>query len=207
MRAKSALTLLCSAALIAASIAPASATPVKASPGMTHLKTAPGLSLTLGNAGIVLYAQGGATSAVMGDSIAAVNGQVVFHIPITNTKDGVQHLGSVLVFFNLNNKKQVLLRNPVINLSTGVITANIAEGASTPVTVLTIANASTLKPTVKDDRKTRLRTTVYAGAQLTIAPGVGAVLTSALGLSDGTIADATVFGSADLSLYSRTPRK
>lgn len=57
---------------------PAQADAAKPGQSMTHMKTEKGISSTLEAAGVILYVQGGATSAVMGDSIAATEGQVVF---------------------------------------------------------------------------------------------------------------------------------
>ena len=67
-----------------------------AKPGqsMTHMKTAAGVASTLEAAGVILYVQGGATSAVIGDNLSAATSQVVFHIPVTANKAGVQHVGS-----------------------------------------------------------------------------------------------------------------
>ena len=174
-----------------------------AKPGqsMTHMKTAPGLTATLENAGVILYVQGGATAAVMGDSISAANGQMVFHIPVTGTKTGVEHIGSNIVFFNYTNNQQVQLRNPLIDLKNGVINAVIPQGTGQSIPVLTITNASSLKAKITNDRKAKLRSTVYSGATLALAPGVGAALASLLGLPEGSLPDGLTFGSADVSLY------
>ena len=98
---------------------------------MTHIKTAPGLASTLEGAGVVLYTRGGATSAVMGTSIAAPDGQVVFHVPVTGTSPTVKHHGSTLVLFNTNGDRQVELLNPVIDLRTGVVRATVGTGGAT----------------------------------------------------------------------------
>lgn len=173
-----------------------------AQPGqsMTHMKTAPGLAAALEGAGVVLYSQGGATSAVMGESIAAEDGQVVFHIPITSTKKGLKHAGSTLVFFHTGNERQVQLRNPVIDLTKGVISASIPQAGGKPLPVLTITNAKTLKPSVATDDTTGIRTTTYAGAKLALAPGVAATLASLLELPESALADKASFGTADVSL-------
>jgi hypothetical protein len=97
MTAAMALTLVSLAAT------PANADAVKPGTSMTHIKTTAGLASSLEGAGVVLYTQGGATSAVIGESLAAANSQVVFHVPVTGTKSVVQHLGSVLVVFNTSN--------------------------------------------------------------------------------------------------------
>jgi len=200
MRKRTLATVLAAAALLATTITPAQATVAKPGQGMTHLKTVSGLASTLEGVGVVLYSQGGATSAVMGDSLAAANGQVVIHVPITGAKAGVAHVGSTLVFFNTTNNKLVQLQNPVINLANGVVTATIPQGTGAPVTVLTITNATSVKSKVTTDRKTKIKTTAYTGAQLAIAPGVGPVLSSLLGLPAGTIPDGTAFATADLTL-------
>jgi hypothetical protein len=174
---------------------------------ITHMKTAPGLTTFLEGAGVILYSQGGATSAIIGDSIAAANGQIVFHIPITSSKAGRQHIGSTLVFFNTANNKEIQLRNPVINLATGVVTALLTPDSNVATTILTIPNASTVKPKIKNDRPSRSKTSAYTGVQLVIAPGVAAVISSLLGLPDGAIGDGTPFGSADLTIYSAISKR
>ena len=192
--------------LALAAAAPASADAAKPGQSMTHMKTAPGLASTLESAGVVLYVQGGATAAVMGDSISAPNGQVVFHIPVTGTKGGVRHVGSNLVFFNTSNNQQVQLRNPVIDLRKGQVIATIPQGSGTPTPVLTITNAKSLKPKATTDRSTGIRSTTYTGAQLAIAPGIGAALESLLGLPAGSLPDGTSFGSADVTLNAKAAR-
>ncbi len=183
----------------------ASATADSAKPGqsMTHMKTGAGLASTLEAAGVLLYVQGGATSSIIGDSVASANGQYVFHIPVTANKSGVQHLGSNIVFFNTANNSYLQLRNPVINLKTGAVTATIPQAENKSMTVLTITNVATLKPKVTSDRKTKLRTTVYSGATLSLAPGIAAAISSILGLPENSLPDAAAFGSTDVTLYSK----
>jgi len=175
-----------------------------AKPGqsMTHMKTLAGISSTLEGQGILLYVQGGATAAVIGESIGSADGQVVFHIPITGTKTGVEHTGSNIVFFNSANNKKVELKNPLIDLAKGTISAIIPQGTGEVTTVLQITNAAALKATVTNDRKALLKTTAYKGAALSLAPGIGAALTSLLGLSMGSIPENLPFATADVSLYS-----
>jgi hypothetical protein len=192
--------------ILACGVAPASADGAKPGQSMTHIKSAAGLSAALETAGVVLYVQGGATSSIIGDSIAAADGRVVFHIPITANKSGVQHIGSNIVFFNTTNNLQLQLKNPVINLKTGAISAVIPQAANASMTVLTITNTSTLKAKIKTDRKAGLRTTAYENAALAIAPGVGAAIASILGLTEGALPDGTPFGSADVTLYSKAPK-
>lgn len=163
---------------------------------MTHIKTAPGLASTLEGAGVVLYTRGGATSAVMGDSIAAPNGQVVFHVPVTGSSPTVKHQGSTLVFFNTNGDRQVELRNPVIDLRTGAVKAAVGDSARA-VTVMRIPNAQKLKPVVVDG------VTNIKGARLVLAPGVGAVVEAGLGLPAGSLPDGTTFGTADVTLQAK----
>lgn len=163
---------------------------------MTHIKTAPGLASTLEGAGVVLYTRGGATSAVMGDSIAAPNGQVVFHVPVTGSSPTVRHQGSTLVFFNTNGDRQVELRNPVIDLRTGAVKAAVGDSARA-VTVMRIPNAQKLKPVVVDG------VTNIKGARLVLAPGVGAVVEAGLGLPAGSLPDGTTFGTADVTLQAK----
>lgn len=207
MRSKLIATSLAAALLGATSAGYAVADSAKPGQSMTHMKTGTGLSSLLEGAGVVLYVQGGATSAVMGDSIASANGQVVFHIPVTGTKDGVQHTGSNIVFFNTTNDKQVTLKNPVIDLAKGQITAIIPEASADPMAVLTISNASDLKAKKTKDRKAGNRTTAYAGASLSLAPGIAAALVSLLELPAGALPDGAAFGSADVSLYSKIKKK
>jgi hypothetical protein len=82
-----------------------------AKPGasMTHMKTAAGVASTLEAAGVILYVQGGATSAVIGENVSAATSQVVFHIPVTANKAGVQHVGSNIIFFNTSHLRIQLL--------------------------------------------------------------------------------------------------
>ena len=169
---------------------------------MTHIKTVAGLVEKLESVGVILYVQGGATSALIGDSMASPNGQIVFHIPVTGTKSGVEHLGSTIAFFNSANNKVVLLRNPVIDLKDGVIRAVVPQAGTTPTAVLTISNASQLKAKITNDRKAKLRKTAYVGATLTLAPQIGTTLNTLLGLPESTIGEAATFATADVSLYS-----
>lgn len=185
----------------------ASADSAKPGQSMTHMKTGAGLSALLESAGVVMYVQGGATSSVMGETIASADGQLIFHIPITGTKAGVQHVGSNIVFFNTANNRQVQLQNPVINLTTGQITAGIPQADSKSMAVLTITNGSSLKAGITNDRKIGQRTTAYKGAQLALAPGIAASLSSLLGLPEGSLPDGAGFGSADVTLYGKISKK
>lgn len=185
----------------------ASADSAKPGQSMTHMKTAAGLTSLLESAGVILYVQGGATSAIMGESIASPDGQIVFHIPVTGNKSGVQHIGSNIVFFNTANNKQVQLRNPVINLATGEVTAIVPQAGNKSMAILKITNATMLKAAVTNDRKAALRTTAYKGASLALAPGIGAALVSLLELSEGSLPEGATFGSADVSLYSKIAKK
>jgi hypothetical protein len=180
-----------------------------AKPGqsMTHMKTLAGISSTLEAQGILLYVQGGATAAVIGESIGSADGQVVFHIPITGKKSGVQHVGSNIVFFNSANNKQVQLKNPLIDLSKGIISAVIPQVSGEVMTALQITNASTAKPVVTNDRKSLLKTTAYKGVAISLAPGIGEALTTLLGLPVGTIPENLAFATADVSLYSKLKAK
>ena len=73
--------------------------------------------------------------------------------------------------------------------------------------MLTITNASQLKPKVVDDRKAKTRSSAYAGATLNLAPGIAAALASLLGLPEGSLPEGLNFGSADVTLYSKIPTK
>lgn len=207
MRSKIVASALTAALLTVGSAGIAVADSAKPGQSMTHIKTAAGLSALLESAGVVLYVQGGATSAVMGDSIASANGQVVFHVPITGTTSGVQHVGSNIVFFNTTNDKQVVLRNPVIDLAKGQITAVIPQASADAMAVLTITNAADLKPKATNNRKAGTSTTSYAGASLALAPGIAKALASLLGLPEGALPEAAAFGSADVTLYGKYKKR
>lgn len=184
-------------------LTPAAADAAKPGQSMTHIKTLPGITKVLEGAGVILYAQGGATSGVIGDSIAADAGQVVLHVPITGTKSGVAHAGSNIIFFNTANDKSLTLRNPVIDLAAGTITAVIPQANNASVAVLKITNAAELKAVVTNDRKAKLRTTAYKGAALSLAPGVAATVASLLGLPEGALPDGLALATADVTLYSK----
>ncbi len=184
-------------------LTPAAADAAKPGQSMTHIKTLPGITKVLEGAGVILYAQGGATSGVIGDSIAADAGQVVIHAPITGTKSGVAHTGSNIIFFNTANDKSLTLRNPVIDLPAGTITAVIPQANNAAVAVLKITNAAELKAVVTNDRKAKLRTTAYKGAALSLAPGVAATVASLLGLPEGALPDGLAFATADVTLYGK----
>ena len=176
-----------------------------AKPGqsMTHMKTAAGVASTLEAAGVIMYVQGGATAAVIGESLSEATSQVVFHIPITANKAGVQHVGSNIIFFNTANNQHLTLRNPVIDLSKGVVSATVPQAGNAKVDILTITNAATAKPKITNDRKAKLRTTAYTGTTLVLAPGVAATIANVLGLPAGSLPDGLAFGTADVSLYSK----
>ena len=207
MRLKNLMVFALATTFISTSLVSASADSAKPGQSMTHMKTGAGLASTLEAAGVVLYVQGGATSSVIGDSIGAAAGQYVFHIPITSNKSGVQHLGSNIVFFNTANNLQLQLRNPVIELSTGVVRALVPQAGEQVLDILTITNASTLKAKITRDRKANLRTTAYVGATLSLAPGIAASISSILGLPANSLPDAAAFGSADVTLYGKDKRK
>jgi hypothetical protein len=193
--------------LTVAAVSPATADAAKPGQSMTHMKTAAGLSALLEGAGVVLYVQGGATSSVMGDSIASANGQHIFHIPVTGTKSGIQHVGSNIVFFNTVNNKQVQLKNPVIDLASGLISAVVVQAENKSMPILTISNAAALKAEVSNDRKVGTKATAYKSAALALAPGIGATLASLLGLPDGSLPEGAGFGSADVTIYSKISKK
>jgi len=176
-----------------------------AKPGqsMTHMKTAAGIASTLEAAGVILYVQGGATAAVIGDNLSAATSQVVFHIPVTANKAGVQHVGSNIIFFNTANNQFLTLGNPVIDLAKGVVSATVPQAGNAKVDILTITNASTATPKITRDKKAKLRTTAYTGTTLVLAPGVAATIASVLGLPAGSLPDGLAFGTADVSLYTR----
>jgi hypothetical protein len=176
-----------------------------AKPGqsMTHMKTAAGVASTLEAAGVIMYVQGGATAALIGESLSEATSQVVFHIPITANKAGVQHVGSNIIFFNTANNQHLTLRNPVIDLAKGVVSATVPQAGNAKVDILTITNASTAKPKITNDRKAKLRTTAYTGTTLVLAPGVAATIATVLGLPAGSLPDGLAFGTADVSLYSK----
>ena len=190
--------------VVALVVTPSIAYADAAKPGqsMTHMKTAAGVASTLEAAGVILYVQGGATSALIGESLGAATSQVVFHIPVTANKAGVQHVGSNIIFFNTANNQYLTLRNPVIDLAKGVVTATVPQAGDAKIDILTITNASTAKPKITDDKKAKLRTTAYAGTSLVLAPGVAATIANVLGLPAGSLPDGLAFGTADVTLYS-----
>ncbi len=188
-------------------ISAAHADAAKPGQSMTHIKTVPGLTSLLEGAGVIMYVQGGATAAVIGDSLDAANSQMVFHVPVTNTKAGVAHVGSNIVFHNTTNNKQVQLKNPLIDLKAGTISAVIPQAGTDAMVALTITNASALKAAVTNDRKAKLRTTKYTGAALSLAPGIAAALVSLLGLPTGALPEGAAFATADVSIYAPTTGK
>jgi hypothetical protein len=95
----------------------------------------------------------------------------------------------------------------LINLKNGVVNAGIPQADSQSMAALTITNASELKPKVTNDKKAKLRTSAYAGAKLSLAPGIGAALTSLLGLPEGSIPEGLAFATADVTLYSKITGK
>jgi len=185
-------------------VSPASADAAKPGQSMTHMKTAVGVASTLEAAGVILYVQGGATAAVIGENLSAATSQVVFHIPVTANKAGVQHVGSNIIFFNSANNQQLTLKNPVIDLAKGVVSATIPQAGDAKIDVLTITNASQAKPKITNDKKAKQRTTAYTGAALVLAPGVAATIASVLGLPAGSLPDGLAFATADVTLYSKT---
>jgi len=207
MRVRELLIAATGTAVMVATMTPATADTAKPGTSMTHMKTVVGLASALEGAGVLLYAQGGATSAVMGDSVASTKGQVVFHIPITGTKAGVQHVGSMLAFFNSASNTLVQLQNPVIDLSTGTMSAVIPQTSGSRRPILRISNAAALKPSVKTDRKAGLRVTTYSGAQLDFMPGVSVVLEDLLNLPKGTLSDDAAFATTDITLNTPIPTR
>ena len=203
MRLRSILTSIFASILLISNVAPASADATKPGQSMTHLKTAVGVASTLEAAGVILYVQGGATAAVIGENLSSATSQVVFHIPVTANKAGVQHVGSNIIFFNTANNQFLTLKNPVIDLAKGVVSATVPQAGNAKVEVLTITNASTAKPKVTNDKKAKQRTTAYTGATLILAPGVAATIATVLGLPAGSLPDGLAFGTADVSLYSK----
>jgi len=197
------------ATVLSLAISPSIAFADAAKPGqsMTHMKTAAGVASTLEAAGVILYVQGGATSALIGESLGAATSQVVFHIPATAKKAGVQHTGSNIIFFNTANNQYLTLRNPVIDLAKGVVSATVPQAGNAKVDILTITNAATAKPKVTNDTKAKLRTTAYTGTTLVLAPGVAATIASVLGLPAGSLPEGLAFGTADVTLYSSLKTK
>jgi hypothetical protein len=206
VRLKPLSTLVISAALILSGTAVATADSAKPGQSMTHMKTAAGIASTFETAGVVIYVQGGATSSVIGDSISSANGQLVFHIPVTANKAGVQHKGSNIVFFNTANNLQLVLSNPVIDLEKGVVTATVPQAANQSLSIMTITNAATLKPKITNDRKAGLRTTSYKDVTLVLSPGVAATIATVLALPASSLPDGLAFGSTDVTLYSKIAR-
>lgn len=203
MKLRSTIAIAVSALILVALPNAAFADAAKPGQSMTHMKTTAGVASTLEAAGVILYVQGGATSALIGENLSAATSQVVFHIPVTANKAGVQHVGSNIIFFNTANNQFLTLKNPVIDLAKGVVSATVPQAGDAKVDVLTITNAAQAKPKIKNDKKAKLRTTAYTGATLVLAPGVAATIASVLGLPVGSLPDGLAFGTADVSLYSK----
>ncbi len=203
MPMRKSISALLAALLVISGVTTANADSASPAQSMTHLKTAPGVSAALERSGVIFYAQGGATAGVMGDSISDAKGQVVFHIPITANKDGVQHAGSNIVLFNTANDRQVLLRNPVIDLKKGLVAATIPQAGDKPITILLISNADSLKAKRSTDKAAGVRSRTFAAASMSFAPGVAETLTSLLGLPSGAIAEGSLFATADVTLKKR----
>jgi len=206
MRKRSIATLVAVAVFTSLGMTGASAD-AKANQSMTHIKTVAGLASLLEGAGVVMYVQGGATAGVIGDSLDAANSQMVFHVPVTATKGGVAHVGSNIVFHNTANNKQVVLRNPLIDLAKGTVSAVIPQAGMDAMVALSITNGSDIKAKVTNDRKAKLRTTVYPGAALSLAPGIAAAIVSLLGLPEGALPDGAAFATADVTIYSKIAGK
>lgn len=204
MKLRSTIAIAISSVILVALPNVAVADAAKPGQSMTHIKTAAGVASTLEAAGVILYVQGGATAGVIGESLNSATSQFVFHIPVTANKAGVQHAGSNIVFFNTANNQQLTLRNPVIDLAKGVVSATVPQAGDAKIDVLTISNASQAKPKITNDKKAKQRTTAYTGATLVLAPGVAATIASVLGLPAGSLPDGLAFGTADVTLYSKT---
>jgi hypothetical protein len=181
----------------------ATADSAKTGQSMTHMKTAAGILSTLETAGVVIYVQGGATASIIGDSISSANGQIVFHIPVTANNMGMQHKGSNIVFFNTTNNMQLVLRNPVIDISAGEVKAIVPQAGDQTLTIFKISNSLTLTPKITNDRKGGLRTTAYKDASLVLAPGIAATIATTLGLPANTLPEGLAFGSTDVTIYSK----
>ena len=203
MKLRSTIAIAVSTVILVAFPHVAVADAAKPGQSMTHMKTAAGVASTLEAAGVILYVQGGATAALIGENLSSATSQVVFHIPVTANRAGVQHTGSNIIFFNTANNQVLTLRNPVIDLAKGVVSAIVPQAGNSKVDILTITNASTAKPKISNDKKAKLRTTSYTGATLVLAPGVAATIASVLGLPAGSLPDGLAFGTADVSLYSK----
>ena len=203
MKLRRTIAIAVSSLMVVALPSTAHADSAKPGQSMTHMKTAAGVASTLEAAGVILYVQGGATAAVIGENVSAPTSQVVFHIPVTANKAGVQHVGSNIIFFNTANNQYLTLRNPVIDLAKGVVSATVPQAGDAKVDILTITNASTAKPKITNDKKAKQRTTAYTGTTLVLAPGVAATIASVLGLPAGSLPDGLAFGTADVILYSK----
>jgi hypothetical protein len=202
MRKKSIAALIAVSVLATLGFTPAKADSAKPGQSMTHIKTVAGLASYLEGAGVIMYVQGGATSAIIGESLDAANSQVVFHVPVTSTKAGVAHVGSNIVFHNTANNKQVVLKNPLIDLAAGTISVVIPQAGTDVMVALSITNGADLKAKVTNDSKAKLRTTAYKGAAISLAPGIAGALVSLLGLPEGALADKAAFATADVTIYS-----
>ena len=88
-----------------------------------------------------------------------------------------------------------------------MVSATVPQAGDAKVDILTVTNATSVKPKITNDTKAKLRTTAYTGTALVLAPGVAATIASVLGLPAGSLPDGLVFGTADVTLYSSLKTK
>lgn len=190
-------TILALASAFTSSSAVADAKPDQS---MTHLKTAPGITSVLEGERVILFAQGGATAGVMGGSISSSKGQAVFHIPVTSRRTGFEHQGSIISFFNLNNDRQLDLKNPVIDLEKGQVLASLTDDAKALTPIFTITNVDEIESKRSVDRTMKLRIRQLVGVKMNLAPGVAGTIASSLNLPAGILTEGLEFASADVSI-------
>ena len=194
-------------AVAAAPAASAESAPIKAT-GVTSVTTAKGLATALISKGIVPYGLGSTSTSFL---YSATNGlQVRYGFPVTGVTldDPALGAGSVanvnilhsggLAFANILKGTRVTTRNYTIDVSGGVITADVtANGASVgriPVYKIDLSGAS-VSYTVPTDGKADVR-----NVTVQLADGVAAVLNSVLKTSvfteNATIGSARVVVSS-----------
>ena len=199
--------LAAATALVAGSVAAAVPATAATTTGTTTITTGAGLSATFEAAGVVLYAQGTGTATVLGDSIAAANGQVQFKFPVTAASPTVAHTGSVLTLFNTANNRAVQLTNLTIDLANGTVIATVPQGTGQPLPAIAITNAASVKPVTVTNKKTGVTTTTVAGAQIAVAAGYGGAISTLLGLPASAVKDGTPLGTADVVITTTAPAK
>jgi len=203
-----AVMLVAGAGLAAAPAATAAPSGTIPATGVTSVTTAPGLAKALVSRGIVPYGLGPTSTSL---SFSWRNGlQLRYGFPVTGvtlddasagaadpTNVNILHSGG-LAFANVTKGTRVTTRNYTIDLSAGVISADVtANGANVgriPVYAISLADAS-VSYTVPTDGKADVK-----NVKVTLAPGVAGTLNSVLRTSVFT--EGATIGSARVVVSS-----